>query len=110
MMESDFLFCVYLTFLGLLFMGSALFLLKSMESPVKAIPAADVEDSDALGCFCDPDVLWEILPELRSEKLDLLQIDRVIKALHKRGYVVIGPSREEITQAAAMYQDRSVLS
>lgn len=112
MMESDFLFCVYLTFIGFLFMGSALFLLKSLNSPVKAIPAADDEDQAMLLLYCEPEALWEIIAAIEhvgpSRHVSHWQLDCVIKAMHKCGYVAMGPSRREIREAAAMYQERMV--
>jgi len=110
MMESDFSLCLYLVFLAVIYVASAWFLLRPQ---VEAIPAADEEDQE-LGLYCEPETLWQIIADIEHvgpcRHVNHWQLDAIIKALHKRGHVVIGPSREEITQAAEMYQDRSVLS
>jgi hypothetical protein len=110
MMESDFSLCMYLVFLGVIYVASAWFLLRPQ---VKAIPAADQEDQE-IGLFCEPETLWQIMADLDEATpsgrfpVQHFQVDAVVKALHKRGHVIMGPSRREVTEAAAMYQERMV--
>jgi hypothetical protein len=110
MMESDFSLCLYLTFLALIYVASAWSLLRQQ---VKAIPAADEEDQE-LGLYCEPETLWQIIADLDEATasgrfpVQHFQVDAIVKALHKRGHVIMGPSRREVTEAAAMYQERMV--
>jgi len=108
MMESNSMLCVFLSCLAVLYVACGWLLLRPQ---VKAIPASDAEDQ-AMGLYCEPETLWNIDAEIDHScvlgRISHRQLDAVIKALHKGGYVIMGPSREEITQSAAMYQERMV--
>lgn len=102
--------CVYFTFLFLIYGVAAYFLLKPS---VIAIPEADAEDR-GLGLYCQPETLWNIFADVDqvnlAKPIDHWQLDAIIKALHKRGHVIMGPNSEEVQDAAAMLQDGRVWS
>lgn len=95
--------------LSLIFIAALLWLL--LPETVVEIPAADPEDRQK-GLYCQPETLWEIFAEIDHEKLpipiDHWQLDAVIRALAKRGHVIMGPCREDIEQAASLLEGRMI--
>lgn len=75
---------------------------------VVEIRAADAEDRE-LGLYCEPETLWEIFGIIDHDSLPTpishWQVDAVIKALHKRGHVIMGPSKQDVQEATTMLQD-----
>lgn len=94
---------------SLILIAALLWLL--LPRPVAEIPAADAEDRE-LGLYCRPETLWEIFGEIDHTNLgkpiDHWQVDAVIRALAKRGHVIIGPCREDIEQAASLLEGRII--
>ncbi len=78
MMESDFMLCVYFTFLLTM---SGLFFYVLLRNPVTQIPAADEEDR-ALGLYCEPETLWQI-----SADVDQVNMAKPIDHYHRADWL-----------------------
>lgn len=92
--------CVYFMVFCVL---ASLIAITLSRSPVKSIAAADAEDRE-MGLFCEPETLWSIMCDIQQESLakpvNHWQLDACIKALHKGGYVLMGPSKDDLILSA----------